>query len=176
MKFFVGIALLASSLLTTISSQGHSHPAMPKGLFLPPAHVEHEVKPAFTHADIVGARSAVDSVAALASPFTGPTAHVSTSHPSFGGFHSTPSYHSYSATPSRSFTFRSSSPSVSRPATTSTPRTYTYSISGAPRTKAYAPAPSSPPAEVHHYHSSGGGSGGLSATDIILLNAALNNH
>lgn len=158
MKVFAMLALSMGALLATASAEAHSHPRLPKGLEPPVAHTVHV---------------APDSVAALASPTTGPTAHVSSSHPSFGGFHSTPSYHSYSPSPSRSFTFRSSSPSIStRPATTSAPRAYNYNPFAR---SARSSTPVSRPAEVHHYHNSGGGGGGLSATDVILLNQALNN-
>jgi hypothetical protein len=172
MKSFLYLALGIGALLASPSAQAHSHPAMPKGLHLPATHIERKVSRVFTYSDVVGLRRGVDSVAALASPATGPTAHVSvsSSHPSFGGFHSTPSYHSYSPSPSRSFTFRSSSPSIStRPAATSTPRTYNYN----PFARSAPSTPVSRPAEVHHYHNSGGG-GGLSATEVILLNQALN--
>jgi len=156
MKVFVVLALSLGALLATTSAEAHSHPRTPKGLALSVAYT---------------VQVAPDSVAALASPSTGPMAHVSSSHPSFGGFHSTPSYHSYSPAPSRSFTFRSSSPSIStRPAVMSAPRTYNHSPFVH---SAQSSTPVSRPAEVHHYHTSGGGGSGLSATDVILLNQAL---
>jgi hypothetical protein len=201
MKSFLFRALGVSALLASHSAQAHSHPTMPKGLHLPAAHIEREVKPVLTYSDVVGLRSE-RTVVALASPFTGPTPRASFSAPRVStSFRSTPSYRSFSPTPSRTYSFsRASSPSAStrpaatsaprtynfsqasspststRPATTSAPRTYTYSISGVQRTKTYTPAPSSQPAEVHHYHPSGSGGGGLSATEVILLNQALNNN
>ncbi|MGI4760606.1 MAG: hypothetical protein ACRYF0_07870 [Janthinobacterium lividum] len=163
MRRLLILALGASALLATTSAEAHSHPRLPKG----PAHsVAHTL------------HVAPDSLVAPASLTTGPTFHASYSapHVSSGGFHSMPTYRSFSATPSRTYNFsRASSPSIStRPATTLTPRTYTYNISGVPRPKTYTPAPSSQPAEVHHYHNSGGG--GPSVTDMILLNAALNSN
>ena len=166
MRRLLILALGASAILATTSAQAHNHLAKHESP-VPAKAISFDVAP--------------DSVAVVASLTTGPTFHVS-SRPSYSGFRSTSS-RSYSAPATRSYSaprtysFRPSSPSISmRPAATSTPRTYTYSISGVPHTKAYTPAPSSPPAEVHHYHDGGSRGGGLSATDVILLNAALNSN
>jgi hypothetical protein len=189
MKSFLFLAFGVSALLASHSAQAHSHPTMPKGLHLPTTHIEREVKPVLTYSDVVGFRSE-RTVAALASPFTGPTPRASFSAPRVStSFRSTPSYRSFSPTPSRTYSFsRASSPSTNtRPAATSTPRTYNFSRASSPSTSTSAPrtytypltrsarssTPVSSPAEVHHYHNSGGG-GGLSATDVILLNQALN--
>jgi len=151
MKVFALLTLAVGSLLATTSAEAHTQPVA------------------------IRTRLTADRLTMVPVPVValiGPvmSSHPSVSvHPSFSGFHSTPSFHSapayhgFSATPSRPFTFRSSSPSVStRPASTSPTRSYSLS-----------PTRSAPPAEVHHYHTGGGG-GGLSATDIILLNSALN--
>lgn len=171
MKSFLYLALGIGALLASPSAQAHCY----RSNMLPPVHIEREVKPVLTYSDVVSIRSE-RTVVALASPFTGPTPRASFSAPRVStSFRSTPTYRSFSPAPSRSYSFsRTSSPSISsRPAATSAPRTYTYSISGVPHTKAYSPARTSQPAEVHHYHNSGGG-GGLSAIDVILLNQALN--
>ena len=157
MKVFALLALSMGALLATTSSEAHSHPRPSAGLEPPMAHT---------------VSITIDSVAALASPFTGPTPRASFSAPRVStSFRSTPTYRSFSLTPSRTYTFsRASSPSIStRPATTSAPRTYSY-----PLTRSASSTPVSRPAEVHHYHNSSGGGGGLSATELILLNQALN--
>jgi|GEM_PF-4279026 len=158
MKVFALLALSMGALLATTSAEAHSHPRPVTGLEPPVARTVNIT---------------IDSVAALASPFTGPTPRASFSAPRVStSFRSTPTYRSFSPTPSRTYTFsRASSPSIStRPAATSAPRTYSY-----PLTRSARPStPVSSPAEVHHYHNSSGGGGGLSATEVILLNQALN--
>jgi hypothetical protein len=111
--------------------------------------------------------------------------HAGGGRPSFssrssysGGFRSSsPSYRSYSPSPSRTFSFRStpSTSTYSRPA--AAPRSYTYS---APKATIAAPVSRSTTKRTvinNHYHGDGGhsGGGGLSMTDYLVLQS-LTNH
>lgn len=137
------LALAAGSLLAS-TSQAHSptttpYPAPEPATVVIPLHVE---------------------VAAFTGPVVSCHPTVST-HPSFGGFHSAPAYHGFSASPSRTFTFSS------RPAATvSRTATVTRSFVGT------SPARSAPTRVVNHYYGNSTG-GGMSVGEAILLHQAL---